>query len=634
VTAPVGLAVAPGPEGGVLDALEGELRRVRLALDGVAVPAPLPCPPLDALARRFGLTPFERSVVALCAGVALDPEIARRCAEAGGDPRGRWASFGLALALFDEAHWSALAPSAPLRRWRLVRLEAGSGSPGRRPLLLDERVLHLLVGVDHLDADLDGIVREIAPPSGLAPSHAGSAAEIARELADGLGAGRWPAIALCARDPAPALEVAASACARAGLRALVLDASALPVEATAAFALARLCEREAALAGAALVVEAHDAERPAPRRLAEGLEAALVVLARDPMPGLERARRIDLPAAPVAERRALWRAGLGERAVRLEGGIDRVARQFDLEPADVRSACSDALAGDDAGLAERLWAACCVRARPRLDGLAQRIEAAAGWENLVLPEPQRRTLEEIAAQVRNRSRVYDDWGFAGRGSRGLGIAALFCGPSGTGKTMAAEVLARDLRLDLYRIDLSAVVSKYIGETEKNLRGVFDAAERGGAVLLFDEADALFGRRTEVRDSHDRFANIEISYLLQRMEAYRGLAILTTNQRSALDAAFLRRLRFVIEFPFPEHGERAAIWRRAFPRATPTDGLDADRLARLLIPGGNIRNVALGAAFLAADAGEAVCMAHVERAARSEYAKLERSPTATELEAWS
>jgi SpoVK/Ycf46/Vps4 family AAA+-type ATPase len=243
------------------------------------------------------------------------------------------------------------------------------------------------------------------------------------------------------------------------------------------------------------------------------------------------------------------------------------------------------------------------------------------------------TLRQIAIHVRQRAKVYQTWGFAGKGSRGLGISAMFAGPSGTGKTMAAEVLANDLRLDLYRIDLSQVVSKYIGETEKNLRRVFDAADLGAAILLFDEADALFGKRSEVRDSHDRYANIEVSYLLQRMEAYRGLAILTTNRKSALDQAFLRRIRFVVEFPFPEPAERAEIWRRIFPAATPVEGVRVDRLARLNAAGGHIRNIAVGAAFLAAEAGEPVRMSHLLSAARSEFAKLERPLTDAEVAGW-
>jgi SpoVK/Ycf46/Vps4 family AAA+-type ATPase len=230
-------------------------------------------------------------------------------------------------------------------------------------------------------------------------------------------------------------------------------------------------------------------------------------------------------------------------------------------------------------------------------------------------------------------KVYESWGFAARGSRGLGISALFAGASGTGKTMAAEVLANELRLDLFRIDLSQVVSKYIGETEKNLSRVFDAAEEGASILLFDEADALFGKRSEVKDSHDRYANVEVSYLLQRMEAYRGLAILTSNRKNALDQAFLRRIRFVIDFPFPEVAQRAEMWRRVFPLHTPTEGLQIDRLARLRVSGGNIQNIAIGAAFLAADAQQPVRMQHLLSATRSEFAKLETPLADAEVAGW-
>ncbi|MDJ0703589.1 MAG: AAA family ATPase, partial [Leptolyngbyaceae cyanobacterium MO_188.B28] len=220
-----------------------------------------------------------------------------------------------------------------------------------------------------------------------------------------------------------------------------------------------------------------------------------------------------------------------------------------------------------------LWTLCRLQARPNLDDLAQRIEAVATSDDLVLPDQQRQVIEDIATHLNHRARVYQDWGFAQKGDRGLGVSALFYGESGTGKTMAAEVLANTCQLDLYRIDLSTVVSKYIGETEKNLRRIFDAAETGGVILLFDEADALFGQRSEVKDSHDRHANIEVSYLLQRMEAYQGLAILTSNMKNALDQAFLRRIRFMAPFPFPDGTARAEIWRRIFPKNTPTQNLD-------------------------------------------------------------
>ncbi|HTB75528.1 MAG TPA: ATP-binding protein, partial [Polyangiaceae bacterium] len=344
------------------------------------------------------------------------------------------------------------------------------------------------------------------------------------------------------------------------------------------------------------------------------------------------------------EQRLLWMQALGASSGpagevgrdSAHQDVDSLVGQFDLGAAAIEAASSSATAAavaagaDRAPRAQLLWEACRAECRPRLDDLAHRIEPAARWDDLVLPDAQRDALREIAIHVRQRSRVYEKWGFAARGERGLGVSALFAGQSGTGKTMAAEVVAGELALDLYRVDLSQVVSKYIGETEKNLRRIFDAAESGAAVLLFDEADALFGKRSEVKDSHDRFANIEISYLLQRIEAFRGLAVLTTNLKNALDPAFLRRLRFVVHFPFPGPAERAAIWQRVFPAATPTEGLDPSRLAKMNVAGGNIRSIALAAAFWAAEDGEPVQTKHVMRAARSEYAKLERPLTAAEV----
>jgi hypothetical protein len=361
----------------------------------------------------------------------------------------------------------------------------------------------------------------------------------------------------------------------------------------------------------------------------------LVLLGREPLAleGLETLHW-EVPRPDAAERRSLWRQALGASTVEVEDHLEAVVAHFHLDVeairaagAEVRGAPAREVQNDVGAL---LWRACRAQARPRLGSLAERVDPRARWQDLVLPEGQRGMLQDIAAQVRHSAQVHENWGFAARCRRGLGVSALFVGASGTGKTMAAEVLAGELDLDLYRIDLSQVISKYIGETEKNLARVFDAAEEGGAILLFDEADALFGKRSEVKDSHDRYANIEVSYLLQRMESYRGLAILTTNRRKALDEAFLRRLRFVVQFPFPDEALRAEIWRRIFPPETPTEGLDFHRLARLNLAGGNIRNVALNAAFLAADAGLPVGLPHLRRAARAEYTKLEKPLSETEF----
>ncbi|HEV7821298.1 MAG TPA: ATP-binding protein, partial [Burkholderiales bacterium] len=341
---------------------------------------------------------------------------------------------------------------------------------------------------------------------------------------------------------------------------------------------------------------------------------------------------IDRPA-PLEQKR-LWRAALGASAAQLNGTVDRLANQFRLRT-DFIARTAQRLRGeahaDELGAA--LWHACRESARERLDGLAKRVKTNATWRDLVLPEPQVATLRQIAAHVRQRMRVYEDWGFGARSARGLGISVLFCGESGTGKTMAAEVIAHELDLDLYRIDLASMVSKYIGETEKNLRRVFDAAEDSGAILLFDEADALFGKRSEVKDSHDRYANIEVSYLLQCMETYRGLAILTTNLKNALDGAFQRRLRFVVQFPFPDAQLRERIWRGAFPAELPLRAVDHQKLAQLNVAGGNIRNIALNAAFIAAEAQSPVGMVHLLQAARSEATKRERPYSDAETRGW-
>jgi SpoVK/Ycf46/Vps4 family AAA+-type ATPase len=344
------------------------------------------------------------------------------------------------------------------------------------------------------------------------------------------------------------------------------------------------------------------------------------------------ARSIDFPRG--AEQVDLWVDAMGSELTAtpgLDAAVREVAHHYRLDARSIAAIAAEwsALLSGTPDDLRRLTR---ERARVSLGSLAELIEPTACWDDLVLPEGQLALLHDLARQVRHRSQVYDEWGFAEHSGRGLGVTALFAGESGTGKTMAAEVIAGELGLDLYRIDLSAVVSKYIGETEKNLRRLFDAAEAGGAVLLFDEADALFGKRSDVKDSHDRYANLEVAYLLQRMEAYRGLAILTTNLRANVDRAFLRRLRFVVQFPFPDQLLRAELWRRAFPARTPTEELDAAALARLQVSGGSIHAMAVSAAFEAAAQGTGVRREHLLHAARVEYAKAERTLTDTETSA--
>jgi hypothetical protein len=588
-------------------------------------------PAIDTLARRFDLSPFERELLLLCAGVEMDARLAQRCAEAEAQPQRPWATFGLALGALAEPHWSAITPVHPLRRWRLIEVDEAANLTTAR-LKIDERVLHYLAGINYLDRRLQPMLRPLDPPGLMAPAHADTVAGIVEHLhrADGPA----PAIELSGDDRPGQEDIAAAVAEHLGLQLFALSARDIPTALHEQDALAILWGRETALLGSALLILCDDGQEAA-RHLIGRLAGLIFVAAREPLrldpPAL--CQRVDKPA--TLDQRHLWQAALGAGAARVNGALEGVAAQFRLSARSIQAIGTElapALAASADADAD-LWRACRGLDGTRLDALAQRIAPAAGWTDLILPDGPMSTLRQIAAHVRHRLKVYEDWGFASKGARGLGIGALFAGESGTGKTMAAEVLAQELGLELYRIDLSAVVSKYIGETEKNLRQVFDAAEESGAILLFDEADALFGKRSEVRDSHDRYANIEVSYLLQRMEAYRGLAILTTNHKAALDPAFQRRLRFIVQFPFPDQTQREAIWRGIFPTATPLDGVDCARLARLNVTGGSIRNIALNAAFLAAEADEQVRMAHLQRAAQLDAAKRERPMTDAETRGW-
>jgi len=624
----------PPTEGANIDAALAALSEAEAAM-----PAPSA---LESLCDAFRLSAFERDVLLCCASLDLGTGFGPLFAAVNGDPRRAWPTFGLTLAMLPEAHWSALTPVAPLRRWELVTLTPGEQLT-TSPLRIDERILHYLAGLSYLDRRLQEFLTPVSVPGALPPSHQ-ELAERLRRLweREPTGLAPSPVVQLCGVEPDGAQAVASAACAALGLQLHVMRAGQLPSGVEERAALARLWEREALLLGSGLLLECDEGTSAEAARLAvsfaERLQGMVLITAREPLRMRHRASlHVDVKRPTRVEQQVLWAQSLGAEAVPISGALERVTTQFDLPLRSIRAASLEVRERgpfqEEASLGAALWNACRVQSRPRLEELAQRLEPAAGWDDLVMPADKKAILREICASVRQRTRVYETWGFASRGTRGLGISALFSGASGTGKTMAAEVLALELGLDVYRIDLSQVVSKYIGETEKNLRRVFDAAQEGGAILLFDEADALFGKRTEVRDSHDRYANIEVSYLLQQMEAYSGLAILTTNMKDALDTAFLRRLRFVLQFPFPDATQRAEIWRRMFPAATPTQGLDVARLARLSVTGGNIRTIALNAAFLAADANEPVRMAHLQRAVRSEFSKLDKPLAEAEVSGW-
>lgn len=357
---------------------------------------------------------------------------------------------------------------------------------------------------------------------------------------------------------------------------------------------------------------------------------------------------VPFPIPDFAARRDFWRASLATVGVSLAlSELEALVSRFRLTPAQIEDAVMTAYnearlqASHRNGLhteeikvtLEELFDAARAQTGHDLANLARKIEPLYRWKDIILPEDSLDQLSEICQRVGHRHKVLMEWGFEGKLSYGRGITALFAGPSGTGKTMAAEIIAADLGLDLYKIDISSVVSKYIGETEKNLDRIFTAAENANAILFFDEADALFGKRSEVRDSHDRYANIEISYLLQKMEEYDGIAILATNLRQNLDDGFVRRLAFTVQFPFPDEASRRKIWQgiwpQDLPREVPPDDL-AYMGAQFRLSGGNIKNIALAAAFLAAEADAPVNTNHLLQATRREYQKLGKELAESEL----
>lgn len=608
-----------------------------------AVPAPELPSALTILGQRLGLSDFEKDVLLLCAAMEIDTRIPALCARAQDDAQKPYPTFALALAMFDEAAWDIVSPNRPLRYFRLIEIVPTGTIPlTASPLRADERIVNFLKGLDHLDERLAAYCTPTLPVSAeLAASQMAVAEDIARRMQPVVDTASPPLVQLIGADAEARWLVAQDAAARLGKALYRISAGQLPAAPAEIDAFARLWDREGLLLPLALFLEASEldaapAEKLAPLQRFLARAGNLVFLGvRELFAGSDArpALVFDVEKATPAEQQAAWADALGTRAME---DAALLAGQFDLSIASIRelaqSAASDTRSAPDT-IGRKAWELCRARERPRLDALAQRLEPKVTRADLVLPKSELDLIDQIAAQVKQRRKVYGEWGFGRKMNRGLGIAALFAGPSGTGKTMAAEVLASELRLNLYRIDLSAVVSKYIGETEKNLRRLFDAAEGGGAILFFDEADALFGKRSEVRDSHDRYANLEVSYLLQRIESWRGLAILTSNMRQAIDSAFLRRLRFIVNFPFPDDRARAQIWQRAFPAAAPQEGLDTAKLARLSLSGGNIRNVALNAAFLAADEARAIGMRHLRMAAEAEFAKIEKPLPAGDVGDW-
>lgn len=614
---------------------------------------------LPQLTHRFGLSSFEVHAVLIC----LAPELRRKYdtlyAYLQDDIIRKRPSIDLVLDLLCETEadrWDAramLSRQAPLLRTGILQpvddMHSPSGSSGLAQFLqLDARILHFILGHQAIDARLVGLTqvrRATVPPEDLPVASSvkeGLLTFVPRHFSEPSG----PKLALHLYGPygAGKRDLSLALCDTLGCTMLCLDAERLP-EQEAEFLL-RLAFRESLLLQAPLYIEQADVflrdddkARALRKLLAQAVEAYgwFTLLAGEAPWGrkavFERVlfHSIALPMPDVSLQESAWQQALAPlmpdaEPMPLAGAL---AQRFRLTPGQIRDAvaslASRRTVEDDRQTVtfEGLAAACRAQSNRKLGELATKVAPGYAWIDLVLPNDKQVQLQEICAQVRHQYRVFSQWGFGRKLSRGKGLSTLFSGPPGTGKTMAAEVIARDLQLDLYKIDLSRVVSKYIGETEKNLSRIFAEAENSNAILFFDEADALFGKRTEISDAHDRYANIETSFLLQQMEEYDGVVILASNLRENMDNAFLRRIRFIVKFPFPDAASRLRIWRGHFPQEAPvSEEVDYELLAeRVQVAGGNIKNIALNAAFFAAENGGVIGMEHILWGTRREFEKI-------------
>jgi AAA+ superfamily predicted ATPase len=614
---------------------------------------------LERLRQLFELGSFDIDVLLVCMAVEFDLRYEKLYAYLQDDVSKKRPGIGLIFNLLapslelSVAARRHLQPESPLLRFHLVEMLEDPAQP-RSPLLskylkADDRIVQYLLGADGLDERIRPVVDSM--DSARLPE--GDSLDLDEDTRQGMmsfaaAASQSHPLVLQLQGAGGGLDklrTAQALCRCRNQRLLVADLERLAVEPDIEFSkIVSLIQREARLGDAALFWKgAHsldtDQRRGAFLIFVESLKHGCPVSFMDSEAGVNPAdlphgiiyHTVALPRPGFIQRAQIWRVALAARETDLDPhDIDELAVKFKFLRSEIHGVVETAAnlarwrSPDAPRITSReLYEACRLHSNQKLTTLAHKIASRYSWSDIILPRDRTEQLREICNHVRYRDRVYNDWGFDRKLAMGKGLCVLFAGPSGTGKTMAADIIAGELGLDLYKIDLSTVVSKYIGETEKNLSRIFDEAETSNAILFFDEADALFGKRSEVKDSHDRYANIETGYLLQRMEEHEGIVVLASNFRKNMDEAFVRRLHFTVEFPFPTEEDRSRIWESVWPEATPRDpGLDLKFLAqRFQITGGNIRNIALSAAFLAADDTGVVGMHHLVRATQREYQKM-------------
>lgn len=609
---------------------------------------------LNQIRSFFELERIEEQCLVLCLAPEIDPKYSKVFAYLQDDVTKKQPSIDLALKLFCRdlperlAARAIFSPNSSLLRKRLLHLSEPTGSHtafSQLTLKLDDRIVAFLLLTPQVDECLADWVEIVTPAGRFLPL------AVPDEIRDrtlrfvescfvGSETSMRPLIHLYGKRGSGRRALAAGASARVALPLLVADVRRMPPEINWVEALWRL-GRESLLLPAAVLIEGFD------DLLLEGKHRELIALLSavsvfSPLTFLSGTQpwkaespdqlflSLQCPVPDSTARMQYWREHLKHSGYEL--GTDdliELSSKFNFTESQIRQTIQAARcrAYWEKEPTSELTSTLLSQvgrsvATPNLSGLARKIEPGYAWSDIVLPEAQLLQLREIVAHVKRAKVIFEEWGFAKKFSYGKGVTALFEGLSGTGKTMAAGIIGAELALDLYRIDLSSVVSKYIGETEKNLERIFTEAQDSSAILFFDEADALFGKRSEVKDAHDRYANIETAYLLQRIEEYSGIVILASNMKQNVDEAFVRRMRFIIHFPFPAEEDRALIWQKAFPANAPLGDVDLGWLARnLKITGGNIKNISLRAAFMAIERHSVIDMDCLIEAAKREMDKI-------------
>jgi hypothetical protein len=631
-----------------------KFKSARQALDDAAQADPKPA--FSVIAEKLGLSEFDKDLLLLAAAMEIDPDLSSLIAAWHRDPSRRFPTLALGLSIFDQEkrESDALSPHRPLRDFQLLEVHQAGGAPLLTAnLRIDEHIAGVIKGEK---GQLDERLRALLSPLPSAPTLPASQAVIAHSIERWLSAARPVGIVqLTGADTASKRDVMAASAALSGRQVMSIAADTLPTQPDDFDTFVRLWQRESRLMPLVLYIEAVEpttamigedravtSGNPRLIRNMRRIGEPVVIDTRKAIAELEGSGILEVRPPTEKERRELWCDALAKHGIETSAqSIARLAGEFTLASSRIEENAEQAVYGLEShhlengpDCVDRAWQVCISRGAADIEGLAERIEPKAQLDDIKLPSHGKTELERLVQHAQHRSTVISDFGFGARTNRGLGLAALFCGESGTGKTMAAEAVAGALGLPLFRIDSASLISKYIGETEKNIRRIFEAAEAGGAVCFFDECDSFSSRRVEANDSHDHFLNVQINYLLTRMDSFTGVAILATNMKQALDPAFLRRTRYVIEFPFPGMAERKAIWQSVFPSQTPVGELDYDRLARFVLAGGNVHNAALAAAHSAAaeDKGEyaSVEMPHILEAIRAELIKIGRPGSSSDF----